>query len=216
MQKRHPDRRGNHDRRAGHIELTPRQRELLTLVLQGEPNKVIAARLGVAEQSAKQSVSELLRKFGVPNRAALADAGARLEIIGAAIEPSWAPQLFRGASVQIAVTHGPEHRYVVVNAAFAKAVGRDVVGTTMREAFPLLAQGANIDAADRVYRTGKSVVGHEVASTWDRGAGPERTYIDAVVQALRGEDGEINGLVYFGIDVTKFMRSRRGSSKGEG
>jgi DNA-binding CsgD family transcriptional regulator len=212
MQKRGPDRRGNHDRLAGHMELTPRQRELLTLVLRGEPNKVIAARLGVAEQSAKQHVSALLRKFGVPNRAALADAGARLDIIGAAIEPSWFPQLFRGASVQIALTHGPEHRYVVVNAAFAKAVGRDVVGKTMREAFPLLARSANIDVADRVYRTGESIVGHEVASIWDRGAGPERTYIDAVLQALRGEDGEINGLVFFGMDVTEQVRSHRGSS----
>ena len=198
------------------MHLTPREREVLSLVLKGEPNKVIAARLDVAEQSAKQYVSALLRKFGVPNRAALADAGARLELIGESVSASWLPQLFRGASVQIAVTHGPEHRYVVVNAAFTKAVGRDVVGQTMREAFPELAHSANIEVADRVYRTGESVVAHEAASIWDRGAGPERTYIDAVLQALRDEDGEINGLVYFGMNVTEQVQTRLSSSMAGG
>jgi len=70
------DRRAGRDRRAdGGIHLTPREREVLALVLKGEPNKEIALLLGVAEQTAKQRVSDLLRKFGVPNRAAVADAG---------------------------------------------------------------------------------------------------------------------------------------------
>ena len=207
------DRRAGEDRRAdGSLHLTPREREVLALVLQGEQNKEIAARLGVAEQSAKEHVSDLLRKFGVPNRAALADAGARLDLLGESIERSWFPQLFRGASVQIAVTRGPEHRYVVVNEAFAKAVGRDVVGKTMCECFPELAGSSNFALADRVYRTGESVTGHEVAGVLDRGGGPARTYTDGVIQALRGDDGAIEGLVYFLIDVTEQVPSDRRSA----
>ena len=204
-----PDRRAGRDRRTvGSIHLTPREREVLALVLRGAQNKEIALRLGVVEQSAKQHVSDLLRKFDVPNRAALADAGARLELVGESIERSWIPQLFRGASVLIAITRGPEHRYVAANAAYAKAVARDVVGKTMREAFPELGSTGNFEVADRVYRTGEPFVGHEAPATWDRGRGPELTYTDAVLQPLRGDDGEIEGLVFFGFDVTDQVRAR--------
>jgi PAS domain S-box-containing protein len=54
--------------------LTERQREVLTLVRMGRTNKEIASTLGVSEQAAKVQVSKLLRKFGVPNRAALVGA----------------------------------------------------------------------------------------------------------------------------------------------
>lgn len=187
------------------LHLTPRECEVLTLVLEGRSNKQIAAQLGVHQQSAKQYVSALLRKFDVPNRAALAEAGARLELVGGPVDRSWFPQLFRDARIQIAVTRGPEHRYVVVNNAFANAVGRDVVGQTIREAFPELQASGNFEVADRVYRTGESLVVHEAATYWDPGAGRVPTYVDAVLQALRGDDGSIEGLVFFGIDVTALV-----------
>jgi hypothetical protein len=49
---------------------------------------------------------------------------------------------------------------------------------------------------------------------WDRGRGPELTYTDAVLQALRGEDGEIEGLAFFGMDVTEQVRSRSADGPG--
>lgn len=52
--------------------LTPRQIEVLHLVARGCTNKEIARSLGVGEQSAKEHVSRLLRRFDAPNRAALA------------------------------------------------------------------------------------------------------------------------------------------------
>jgi DNA-binding CsgD family transcriptional regulator len=205
-----PDRRSGTERRAGAaFRLSSRERVVLDLVLRGEPNKEIARRIGVAEQMVKAHVSELFRKFGVPNRAALGVAGAHLELIGPALlERSWFPQLFRTATMQIAVSRGPSHLYVAVNAAFARAVGRDVVGRTMREAFPELADSGHIEIADRVYQTGESFVAHESPAVWDPGAGATLTYTDAVVQALRGEDDAIEGLAYFGMDVTDHVRSR--------
>ena len=206
-----PDRPSGDDRRTDTVlHLTPREREVLELVLRGEQNKEIAAQLGIVEQSVKQHVSDLLRKFGVPNRAALGEAGAHLDLVGPALlERSWFPQLFRTASVQIAVTRGPEHLYVAVNQAFAKSVGqRDVVGQTMREAFPELEGSGYFEVADRVYKTGESFVAHEAPAVWDRGAGAALSYTDAVLQALRGDDGAVEGLVFFAIDVTEQVRSR--------
>lgn len=52
-------------------EVTPRQREILALLTQGLPNKVIAVRLGIAEATVKMHVTALLRAYGVQSRSEL-------------------------------------------------------------------------------------------------------------------------------------------------
>jgi len=192
-------------------ELTPRQREVLGLVLLGRENKEIAAQFGLAEQSVKTIVSTLLQKFGVPNRAALADAAVRLEVMGGlALDRSWTSQLLAGPRLQIAVMRGPELRYVAVNDAFAQAVGqRELIGRTVREAFPEFEGTGHFEIAERVYQTGEPYVAHEAASEWDRDGGRERTYTDAILQPLRGDDGQVNGLAFFALDVTDHVRTNR-------
>lgn len=51
--------------------LTLREREVLGLLLQGHPNRVIAKALGVNEVTVKAHIGRLLRKRGVTNRTAL-------------------------------------------------------------------------------------------------------------------------------------------------
>jgi DNA-binding NarL/FixJ family response regulator len=53
---------------AGFGELTERQIEVLSLVVQGLSNKLIARRLGIAESTVKIHVSAILREFGVATR----------------------------------------------------------------------------------------------------------------------------------------------------
>ncbi len=48
--------------------LTPRQREVLTLVLGGSSNKEIAGALHISERTAKYHVSGLLRLYGAAGR----------------------------------------------------------------------------------------------------------------------------------------------------
>lgn len=50
-------------------EITPREREILTLVTQGNANKEIAATLGISEDTVKQHVSRILQKLRVNDRA---------------------------------------------------------------------------------------------------------------------------------------------------
>lgn len=52
-------------------DITPRQREILSLLLEGLPNKVIATRLEIAEATVKMHVTALLRAHGVQSRAEL-------------------------------------------------------------------------------------------------------------------------------------------------
>lgn len=49
-------------------DLTGRQREILTLMAQGKPNKIIADDLKISEATVKSHVTEILRVLGVTNR----------------------------------------------------------------------------------------------------------------------------------------------------
>lgn len=52
------------------VALTPRQRQVLTLISQGATDKQIGAALGIAPATAQKHASNLVRRLGVPNRAA--------------------------------------------------------------------------------------------------------------------------------------------------
>ncbi|MEM8556680.1 MAG: response regulator transcription factor [Bacteroidota bacterium] len=58
--------------------LTPREQEVLTLVAEGLPNKLIADRLGVSDNTAKFHVASLLRKLGAHSRTEAVIKAARL------------------------------------------------------------------------------------------------------------------------------------------
>ena len=51
--------------------LTPRERSIVEAMKGAAANKAIAARLGITEQSVKNRLTTLYRKFGVSNRLGL-------------------------------------------------------------------------------------------------------------------------------------------------
>lgn len=48
--------------------LTEREREVLELIRQGQPNKAIARRLGISERTVKAHVTHILQRLGVADR----------------------------------------------------------------------------------------------------------------------------------------------------
>jgi two-component system nitrate/nitrite response regulator NarL len=48
--------------------LTPRERDILSLLAEGQPNKVIARRLGTCDGTVKVHLRRIMRKLGVQNR----------------------------------------------------------------------------------------------------------------------------------------------------
>jgi NarL family two-component system response regulator LiaR len=62
--------------------LTPREREVLRLVVEGYANKQIARRLLITEKTVKTHVSSILQKLGVPDRTAAAVLAIRQGLVG--------------------------------------------------------------------------------------------------------------------------------------
>jgi DNA-binding NarL/FixJ family response regulator len=58
-------------RRLAGLPLTPRERELVELVLQGDSNKQIARKLGLSEQTVKNALSHAYENLGVQSRGEL-------------------------------------------------------------------------------------------------------------------------------------------------
>ncbi len=63
-------------------ELTERELEVLALMAEGKKDRQIAKALGIAESTAKNHVSRILGKLGVPNRAGAVAAAYQLGLIG--------------------------------------------------------------------------------------------------------------------------------------
>ena len=206
-------------RPSGDVTLTARQAQVLSLILRGFGNKEIAKQLGLVEQSIKEAVSTLLRKFNVTNRSALTSAGLRLQLAGTRdFEASWVPQLLRDSKLLVSVLAGPEQRIVAVSEALEKRLGgRALVGRPLREAIPEYAGTGYFELVERVFATGEPFIAHAAAVHIDSGSGTHLGYRDAIVQALRDDKGEINGVVYFGIDVTDQVlaaEAKRDSDRG--
>jgi DNA-binding NarL/FixJ family response regulator len=60
------------------LPLTPRQREVLALIVDGKSNKEVARALNLGEGTVKIHLAALFRNLGVSSRAGAAAAGARL------------------------------------------------------------------------------------------------------------------------------------------
>jgi DNA-binding CsgD family transcriptional regulator len=61
--------------RSHHIQLTPRQREVLNLIADARSNVEIAKQLGIAHSTVKRHVEDILAKLGADNRTAAAVIG---------------------------------------------------------------------------------------------------------------------------------------------
>jgi signal transduction histidine kinase len=118
-------------------------------------------------------------------------------------------RLLMNAPVGIAVLSGPEHRFESANTDYVRVVGgRDVVGKTVREAFPDLAGQGIYELLDTVYRSGEPYIGRSVRLVLDEAEGPREGYFDFLYQPDRGADGVIEGILVVVFDVTELSRAR--------
>jgi PAS domain S-box-containing protein len=117
----------------------------------------------------------------------------------------------------IAVLRGPGHVYEMANDRYYEVAGRrDLIGRTVREAFPDIAGQGFYELLDDVYRTGDTFIGEEmpIQLTRDDGTRDDR-FVRLVYQPLRDEAGAISGIFVHGVDMTEMVESRRSLREAE-
>jgi FixJ family two-component response regulator len=70
-----------HQLRSGYGSLTPREREVMTLVVSGLPNKVVGGELGISEITVKMHRGSVMRKMNADSFAHLVNMALRLRLV---------------------------------------------------------------------------------------------------------------------------------------
>ncbi|MCY1044263.1 PAS domain-containing protein [Corallococcus sp. bb12-1] len=121
--------------------------------------------------------------------------------------------LFENAPAFLALLNGPEHVYEALNPPYQHHVGteRKLLGLTVAQALPELGPQGFVKLLDEVYATGTPHIGRETFVRFDRtGQGVlEDAYVDFVYQPLRNAQGQVDGIVVFGFDITEPVQARR-------
>jgi len=69
-----------HELRAGYGSLTPREREVMTLIVSGLPNKLVGGELGISEITVKMHRGKVMRKMNAGSFAQLVNMASRLRV----------------------------------------------------------------------------------------------------------------------------------------
>lgn len=121
-------------------------------------------------------------------------------------------EMFQQAPAGVALLRGPAHVFEFANAAYLRLVAdRDVVGRSLREALPEVAEQGFMELLDGVYSSGESYVGAGTAVRLQRRAGQpvEDCIVDFVYQPLRNTAGEVDGIFVLVTDVTDRARAEK-------
>ena len=193
------------DRAMEEVRLTGRQEQVVGGVARGLTNKEIGAELGISERAVKAHVSDLLRKFDVPNRAGLiAQIVDRSRPLHALELDATQFTQYEDVPFMVAVTHGPEHRFVFVNAMSASVAGRpasSLVGLPMKDAYPDL-DPRYLAALDDVYTTGVPWSAPRSPARFLRADGTfHDTSLNLMFAPIRDASGAITGLLHIGAEV---------------
>lgn len=167
------------------------------LQFQGRQARLVVAQDVTAEQ-------ELRREL---ERSLVTEQLARRE---AELERSHLKELFRNAPAMMAVTSGPEHRFIEMNESYEEFTGEpDLLGQALLEAFPLLAGSGLQQRLDRVYATGEPYVASEELILVPGPDGePVEVYRNLIYKATRDAAGAIMGVFILAHDVTELVQSR--------
>ena len=119
-------------------------------------------------------------------------------------------ELFDQSPSFIAKLVGPDHVFEFVNRAYIQLVGdRDIIGKSVRDAFPDMVNQGYFEMLDSVLRTGEAMRRYSSRVMLQRTSEevPEECFIDFVYQPIRDSSGAVTGVLVDGVDVTERVTS---------
>jgi len=109
-------------------------------------------------------------------------------------------QVLDTVPASVSMTLGEDHRITLVNAKARELAGdRQMIGQTVREAFPELADQQASELLDRVYRTGEPYQARDLAVHWRRNGAetPEHRVFDVSYLPVRDRQGQVIGVLTY-------------------
>ncbi|TDS14693.1 ATP-binding protein [Sphingobacterium paludis] len=120
--------------------------------------------------------------------------------------------LLTEAPVAMAIYRGPKHVIELANQRMLNLWGKtksEIDKRPLMEILPALREQGFGEVMDRVYQTGKHFVSTDATITLSRNGGtPDIIYLNITIEALRDENGSINGLIAVAADVTEQVLAR--------
>ena len=144
-------------------------------------------------------------------RAEAAELERQLRLV-AELERKRLRESFTLAPAAMALLSGADHRFSFVNAAFLAFAARErkeeLLGQTVREAFPEL-EGQGLEKVlDQVYQTGEPYAGAEREIRLKRQGREETMYASFSCHPMRDADETVNGILMHAVDVTDQVLAR--------
>jgi len=119
--------------------------------------------------------------------------------------------LFMHTPALICILRGPEYRYEFVNPEYQKLFpNRDLVGYTVAEALPEIAEQGIVELLNKVYTTGTPFIGNEIPILldWKNTGQVEPAYFNFTYQQFQ-EQGQTSGITVFAVNVTDLVMARK-------
>ncbi|MGV8839202.1 MAG: sensor histidine kinase [Bauldia sp.] len=119
-------------------------------------------------------------------------------------------RLFDQAPGFVAILDGPRHVVRFANEAYRRLIDRDIVGQTIAEGLPEVAEQGFIALLDEVYRTAVPFSAQEQRVTINEDDGkPVEHFVDFVYQPVLDPEGHSTGIFVHGFDVTDEVYAKR-------
>ncbi|MDV3459104.1 PAS domain-containing protein [Sphingomonas sp. HF-S4] len=115
-------------------------------------------------------------------------------------------ELFEQAPGAVALLHGPDHVFEIVNPAYRDLIGgREVLGLAVAEGLPEVVEQGFVELLDQVFRTGVAYRADAVPIHLLRGddAVAEARMLDFVYQPIKDATGDTTDILVFANDVTE-------------
>lgn len=117
--------------------------------------------------------------------------------------------IFEQAPAFMTALRGPQHVFEMANPLYLQLIGRrDVLGKTVAEVLPEIAEQGFIGLLDQVYRTGQAYVGNDTSVVFqaDANSRPDERIVNFTFQPLFDEQGAVSGILVHGVDLTERKR----------
>ncbi|HEV2594562.1 MAG TPA: ATP-binding protein [Sphingomicrobium sp.] len=115
-------------------------------------------------------------------------------------------RMFDAAPGFTALLEGPDHCFVMANPAYETLVGRAVIGKSVRDALPEVADQGFIALLDNVAKSRSPYIGRAVPVRLGKADEAQQKFVDFVYQPIADEVGEPIGIFVQGYDVTDHKR----------